>query len=275
MLGFCSLWVCSTHSSWPLPNECKLTVLTAASTQAQGPPGGGGYNPYSNGGDSSSSSNPYSSNGGFGGEGFPFAGINKMIAAHAICATIAFGLLFPTGGVMIRLFSFRGLWLVHGIFQIVALLFFAAAVAMGIYMVKNSPERLELMHEAHPIIGITLFALLLIQPILGFIHHFAFKKYKMRTFWSYAHLWLGRLAITAGIVNGGLGLKLSKEIGMFAPSKGAVIGYGAAAGAIWLLYVLSAIYGEHKRKNANYAAVSQQAPPYKYKSGSDQSVQYA
>ena len=95
--------------------------------------------------------------------------------------------------------------------------------------------------------------------------------------WSYAHIWLGRIAITLGIINGGLGLQLSTKVGKFTPSKGAVIGYAVVAGLIWLIYVASAIYGENKRRKAQYAAVSQAPPPYKQEraSRSGDGVQYA
>jgi hypothetical protein len=56
-----------------------------------------------------------------------------------------------------------------------------------------------------------LFILIFFQPILGYMHHRLFKKYKRRTFWSHAHIWLGRIIITLGIINGGLGLDLANK----------------------------------------------------------------
>lgn len=182
-----------------------------------------------------------------------------MITAHAIAATVAFGLLFPSGAILIRLGSFRGAWLVHGLFQIFSYLLYIAAFAMGVYMASN----MRMLHLAHPIIGIILFVLLLFQPFLGFIHHFAFKKYSRRVVWSYGHIWLGRIVITLGIINGGLGLQLAQRTGHFAPSNGAVIGYSVAAAIMWLLYVAAAIYGERKRSRSSVEAVSQAPPPYK------------
>jgi hypothetical protein len=67
------------------------------------------------------------------------------------------------------------------------------------------------LDQAHPIIGIVLFILIFFQPILGYMHHRLFKKYKRRTFWSHAHIWLGRIIITLGIINGGLGLDLAHK----------------------------------------------------------------
>lgn len=50
----------------------------------------------------------------FGFGRFSFGSQHKKLVAHAVLATFAFGFLFPAGGILIRLASFRGLWLVHG-----------------------------------------------------------------------------------------------------------------------------------------------------------------
>lgn len=111
------------------------------------------------------------------------------------------------------------------------------------------------MTKAHPIIGITLLVMLIIQPILGQMHHHMFNKYKTRTGWSHGHLWLGRIIITLGIVNGGLGFLLANN------TKYGGIVYGVVAGIAWIAYVASAIIGE-RRRSARLAA----APP-KYHEG--------
>lgn len=89
-----------------------------------------------------------------------------------------------------------------------------------------------------------LFILLFFQPVLGFLHHSLFKKYNRRTFWSYAHLWLGRFIITLGIINGGLGFLLANN------SRTGAIVYGVVAGLVWIVYVAVAIRGELKRSRA-------------------------
>ena len=200
-----------------------------------------------------------------------------MVTAHAVLATLAFGLIFPSGGILIRLASFPRLWLIHGLVQLLAYVFYIAAFALGVYMATHA----RMIGQAHPIVGIVVFLLIVFQPVLGFVHHVAFKKYSRRTVWSYAHLWLGRVAITLGIINGGLGLQLSQRTRIFAPSQGAVIGYAVAAGVMWLLYVASAIIGERKRSRQG-AANAEVAPP-KYtrdakgdsESESGRPVQYA
>jgi hypothetical protein len=98
------------------------------------------------------------------------------------------------------------------------------------------------MTNAHPIIGIVLFILLLIQPFLGYMHHAAFKRTQTRTAWSHGHIWLGRIIITLGIINGGLGFLLAANTS-YGP-----IAYGVVAGVFWLAYVAASFIGERRRK---------------------------
>lgn len=174
-----------------------------------------------------------------------------MLIAHGVLASLAFVMLFPAGSILIRLGSFRGAWLIHGLFQIFAYLVYTAAVGLGIWLAQQAPSQVGLLDRYHPIIGLLLFALLFFQPIMGYIHHLRYKKLQRRTVWSYGHLWLGRIAITLGMINGGLGLLLAYDAPLgFAPSKGQVIAYGVIAALMWLLYVTAAIVGERRRASA-------------------------
>jgi hypothetical protein len=56
--------------------------------------------------------------------------------------------------------------------------------------------------------------------------------------WSYLHLYNGRIMITLGIVNGGLGLFLAGA------ANGLKIAYGVIAGVIWLVWMAAAVFGE-------------------------------
>jgi hypothetical protein len=112
------------------------------------------------------------------------------------------------------------------------------------------------LNEYHPIIGIVVLVVLFFQPVFGWLHHALFKKYGTRTFWSYAHLWLGRIAITLGIINGGLGFKLADTMNL--SSRAGEIVYGVVAGLIWLVWVAATIIGERRRKRA----VPGQPPKY-------------
>lgn len=112
-------------------------LACAAAAHAQGFGGYSGGNPYSNGNNDNDGGNNNPFNG--GSSGFNFGSFNlshyhMIVTTHAVLACLAFAFLFPVGGIMIRLASFRGLWLVHGLFQIVAYILYIAAFGLGIYV---------------------------------------------------------------------------------------------------------------------------------------------
>ena len=90
-------------------------------------------------------------------------------------------------------------------------------------------------YNGHPIIGILVVSLLLIQPPLALIHHSIFKRTHRRTIWATAHVWWGRILITLAIINGGLGLELSGNT-----TKGE-IAYGVVAGVMWVAWVVVSV----------------------------------
>jgi len=221
-----------------------LLLTTATCAYAQYGGFGNGNNPFHGGGNDGGSSNGFSGIYNFDGTAF-FQGLHTTVLAHAILACVAFVFFFPVGGIMIRLASFRGLWLVHGLFQVFGYLLYIAAFALGIYMAANIRN---IFMEPHAIIGIVLFILLFFQPLSGYIHHVAFLRVGARTSSSHWHVWLGRIVITAGIVNGGLGLELASRLPFARPSRTAVIAYIAVAAIMWLLYVAAAVVGELRRR---------------------------
>ncbi|KAF2834501.1 iron reductase domain protein [Patellaria atrata CBS 101060] len=162
-----------------------------------------------------------------------------MLIAHGVLACLAFAIFFPVGGILIRVFSFPGLVWVHAAFQVMSYFLFIAGAGLGLYIATKA----DLTDRYHPVIGVILLVLIFFQPFLGILHHFLFQKYSARTFWSYAHIWLGRVAITLGIINGGLGFKLANNT-----TTGPII-YGVVAGIVWLTWVVSMFYGERKRRN--------------------------
>lgn len=174
----------------------------------------------------------------------------KMLIAHGVMAALAFVILFPIGAISIRLLNFPGLLWFHAAFQAFAYLIFLIAFGLGVYIANNE----GVLSNYHPIIGIVLFVLIFFQPFFGFLHHSLYKKYQSRTFWSYVHIWLGRIVITLGIINGGLGFKLADTMGM--GSHTGMIVYSVVAAIVWLVYVLSIVIGERRK-----AAMARDNPP--------------
>lgn len=167
-----------------------------------------------------------------------------MLIAHGVLASLAFVILFPMGAITIRLASFPGVVWFHAAFQVFAYIIYIVAFGLGVYLATE----MNLMDNYHPIIGILVLVLVFIQPISGWLHHLMFKKYSHRTLWSYGHIWLGRIAVSLGIVNGGLGLMLADTMNM--SSKGGMVAYGIIAALMWLTWVAAMIIGERRRRDA-------------------------
>lgn len=160
-----------------------------------------------------------------------------VLWCHGIFASAAFVLLFPLGGILIRVGNFPGLIWVHAGLQIFAWLLFVTAFGLGLYYgIKG-----DYMMEAHPIIGIVLVAMLLFQPLLGWLHHVRFVRTRSRSVFSHGHIWIGRIAIILGMINGGLGMKLASV------TKTYIIVYCVFAGVFGFAYIASVVYGETMR----------------------------
>ncbi|KAI9672741.1 MAG: hypothetical protein M1831_000176 [Alyxoria varia] len=174
-------------------------------------------------------------------QGPPFS--SEMVIAHAVTACLALVFFFPMGAISIRIIPSRLATWIHAAFQILGYTLFIAAFGLGVYIARQIEYGdFKMINEYHPVIGIIVFAFLSLQPILGIVHHLFFKKYSKRTVWSYAHIWIGRIFITLGIINGGLGLRLAGDA-----SAGQEAAYGVIAGLIWLVWMGAAVFGEVKR----------------------------
>ena len=115
----------------------------------------------------------------------------------------------------------------------------------------------------HASIGLLMLIGAFFQPWLGYIHHKIFNRRlnaintgdtteKLgRTVITHLHLWLGRLLITLGVINGGLGIMVTWDRGsLYQPSeasKTAAIAYGVIAGTLFLMYAGFMFRHEYRR----------------------------
>ncbi|KAL0943057.1 uncharacterized protein CTRU02_200943 [Colletotrichum truncatum] len=189
---------------------------------------------------------------GFGGGNFNnFVGFNIQEAMHirrihGVLATIAFVIIFPVGSIAMRLVPGRFGWIVHALIQMAGFILYIAGAALGIQltqMVRLGGTSLFEINTInfHPIIGLVLLAIFFFQPIFGYIHHVQFKKYGRRQLWSYLHLFIGRLLIPLGIINGGLGLYISNS------PKEFKIAYAVLAAVLGVSWILIAAVSEFRR----------------------------
>jgi hypothetical protein len=162
---------------------------------------------------------------------------SRFAQTHGALATIAFVAIFPVGAILVRLASFSGLAWIHGGLQIFGYLLFIVAAGIGIY-IANASDRLD---EPHAVIGLLLFAVLFFMPIVGTVHHRMYKKVQRRTFWSYGHIFTGRVGIILGMINGGLGLQLADA------GRSSLVAYGVIAGLVGVAYLGTILFGEFRR----------------------------
>ena len=85
---------------------------------------------------------------------------------------------------------------------------------------------------------------MVIQPVLGFLHHSHYKKYTARGAVSYVHIWYGRILIALGIINGGLGLQLAH-----APTAFTAV-YIVLTIIVTIFYLLFQFVGLSRRRRA-------------------------
>ncbi|KAK0247936.1 hypothetical protein B0A54_15406 [Friedmanniomyces endolithicus] len=216
----------------PFVGSASSAVCPAPSTTASGGPSSSPSSGGATGSSSSANVDFYS---------LSYSKKQRMLNAHAVFACIAFVALLPMGAIVVRVAGFKMLVWIHVAIEALALVSYGVAVGLGLYLAIN----LNLLDQAHPFIGLVLSALLLMQPILGLVHHRFYKKHTGRTMWSYAHLSFGRLSIFLGLINGGLGLQLA-----FAGPRAKMI-YGIVAGVVGVCYLAAIALGETKRKRTH------------------------
>jgi hypothetical protein len=126
---------------------------------------------------------------------------------HAIVMCLAFVIVFPLGGLLLRMLdSVR--W--HAICQFIALVITLVGSGIGLY-ISFGYNRSRNVNSAHQIIGIFIFLLVIVQFALGFVHHRIYKRQQRSTILGKVHLWLGPLVIVLGLINAPLGFNLACE----------------------------------------------------------------
>ncbi|RDW94896.1 hypothetical protein BP5796_00659 [Coleophoma crateriformis] len=208
----------------------KTQLLPRQGNDAFGGFGGGGGG-GGNGGFSGGSSGGSSSGLGSGGSFQEIERLrNTYRLAHGVTMSVVVLLLFPLGALAMRV---MGKWWLHATFQVLSILVLLAGFGLGVYMAEH--ER-RLFNNTHTIFGTVLVALFVTaQPLIGFLQHAHFRRYKERGAWGYMHLWAGRILIVLGVVNGGIGLQLSREEGT---AKNAYIAIAVVVGVIYILTLL-------------------------------------
>lgn len=187
---------------------------------------------------------------------------DHILITHAVLAVLAWALFAPTAAIILRLnIQSVPLLKIHGWIQLSAYAMYAVAAGLGIWLAIQRQKVLPTWTDPHIIIGLVILGSALCQPFLGLAHHDVFKKrystWKAdrsapkpgRTVSGLLHLWIGRVLITLGVINGGLGFRLAKGA-PFQSRKSArdgEIAYGVLAGLMWSLYAGVSVLFAYRR----------------------------
>ncbi|KFY22785.1 hypothetical protein V493_06316 [Pseudogymnoascus sp. VKM F-4281 (FW-2241)] len=161
----------------------------------------------------------------------------KLLKAHGTLMGVAWLIVFPAGAVLMRL-RLGGVW-THVLVQVLGTSMVIAAFGIGYSFSGMVGLR---FNNTHTIFGAAIFGLILVQPFLGIVHHFLYKRGGERTLFGLAHCWYGRAVIILAVVNGGLGLELAGN------TRGGEIAYGVVAGVALLVYLGAAAYSVKSKK---------------------------
>ncbi|KAJ5221107.1 uncharacterized protein N7469_009994 [Penicillium citrinum] len=242
-----STWIWAVKYGRPLNTNnlaASITIHDAvgiAAIDLQQATGGSSDNPFltSNNMNSSSSSHPIST--------ISTGSVEKRRKAHAVIMILVFVIFFPSFALMLHVVPHSKIVYVHASFQLFTLALAIAGFGIGISMARS----LGFIGMYHPIIGmVTVPCLILFQPAMGFIQHRYFHKTGGKSVFAYMHRWLGRCLIVLGIINAGLGFRLT-GVGLSIAPVGAVIAYSVVAGIVGIGYALVVVLLSLKKRRVS------------------------
>ncbi|KAI9850796.1 MAG: hypothetical protein M1838_005051 [Thelocarpon superellum] len=177
----------------------------------------------------------------------------RVLEAHGILMGIAFALLYPLGAITLRLLRVRGVLWIHAGIQMLAYAMSLVAFGMGCWLCWLFHD----WRDPHYVIGIIVVGLITLQPVTGWIHHALYVKYRQRTKWAVGHVWLGRLVLVTGAINGGLAFRTDHN------AIAGEVAYSVVAGVMFLIYfvvILSAHLRSRGQKEAKQGDTVQVGP---------------
>ncbi|ORY57532.1 uncharacterized protein BCR38DRAFT_354536 [Pseudomassariella vexata] len=235
------------YSSWNFD-------LTAAQVDTDANP----FVSASTGGSGSGDSNAGSSGSGSQGSGNTGVTQNqslqelpRLVAAHGVIMAIAFVILYPLGSILMPVL---GKWMLHGAWQGVTFVLMWVGFAIGIVIVQRMETGLV---QTHTIFGTVIVCLMVLQPVLGYMHHRHYVQHQARGAISYAHIVYGRVLMMLGVVNGGLGLQLANA------SNNLVIAYSVVAAIVFVLYVAVKGFTSFRKRRSGAGGQGKNLPQQK------------
>ncbi|GIK01778.1 hypothetical protein Aspvir_005819 [Aspergillus viridinutans] len=241
-----SPWIWAVKDGPSLDSDSVSATITihdisgVATVNMKQATGGSSENPFLGGSMSNSSSAQAV-------QTFNSASVKTKRIAHAVLMIVAFVLFFPLIALGIPLFPSSRTVVIHAWLQLSTLAMVIAGFGLGISMARS----LNFVSSYHPIIGmVVVSSLILFQPAMGLVQHWYFRRTGKKSVVAYVHRWFGRTFITLGIINAGLGFRLT-GIGTSIAPTGAVIAYGVVAGLVWTSYVLIVSFLSYRARKSH------------------------
>ncbi|KAM0385480.1 hypothetical protein ACHAPY_000016 [Fusarium culmorum] len=195
----------------------------------------GNGNPFTNSTSAQKSDNAVS--GGGGGE-------DHTGSIHGAIMAVVFLLGFPIGSVLM---PFIGKWKIHASWQMIAFIGMWVGVGVGKAAADHGGDSFS---DPHIVLGVIVCVLMIVQPVLGWMHHRNYVKFQRRTTISDAHIWYGRGIMIFGIINGGLGLNLSGA------STTLIIAYSVVGVVVSMIYTGGAIHKMVQQRRKEHQPMS-------------------
>lgn len=167
----------------------------------------------------------------------------QLMMAHGVIMALVMVFLYPLGSLLMPLL---GNWMVHGGLQMISFLLMWTGFGLG-YVVSRGTVGFT---ETHTILGTVVVSLFGIQPFLGVAHHMHFRKTGGRGIVSHVHIWYGRILMSLGVINGGLGLQLANT------RRSYIIAYSVVAAVMFIAYSGAKAVGVARKKKNGESVVN-------------------
>lgn len=188
-----------------------------------------------------------------------------MLLAHGVLGCLAFALIFPLGGILIRALRTRlALWLHVGA-QMAGWAMAVVTLGTGIWLADSDGYLSPGSLKYHVVVGLIACLGIVLQPVTGWVHHLLFKRSGGaggRTAWSYAHIVWGVAMVTLGTLNGAFGLVLEDIATKY------IVVYGVLAGVIWAAWMGISVMAQLARRRTQGQAKVVETGSYRDGSGS-------
>jgi hypothetical protein len=126
--------------------------------------------------------------------------------AHGVLMLVGTSVLLPIGVALL----FKQGFAAHAAVQLAALACILAGFGVGVSM-SFRYQRSRSFNSQHQILGFIVIAGLLVQPVLGYLHHRQYMRTSHRGRLSLAHRWIGRIVMLLGFLNGLLGFSMAQN----------------------------------------------------------------